>query len=154
MEEEPVASAMPYEVALAMLQRDGLWLLQLRDDIDSIIYPGHWGLFGGHLDPGETPVQALMRELQEEVNWAPPTPPPLWFTDRSATRVAHVFRGDLEVPLNGLQLLEGQDLKLASIEELQRGEVWSDHCQETRPIAPGLQIVIERLLTEPTETDG
>ena len=154
MEAEPVASAMPYEVALAMLQRDGLWLLQLRDDIDSIIYPGHWGLFGGHLDPGETPVQALMRELQEEVNWAPPTPPPLWFTDRSDTRVAHVFRGDLEVPLNRLQLLEGQDLKLASIEELQRGDVWSDHCQETRPIAPGLQIVIERLLTEPTETDG
>ena len=38
-------------VALAMLQREGQWLLQLRDDIDSIIYPGHWGLFGGHLDP-------------------------------------------------------------------------------------------------------
>ena len=70
----PVASAMPYEVALAMLQRNGLWLLQLRDDIDSIIYPGHWGLFGGHLDPGETPVQALMRELQEEISWAPATP--------------------------------------------------------------------------------
>ena len=41
MEEVPVASAMPYEVALAMLQRNGLWLLQLRDDIESIIYPGH-----------------------------------------------------------------------------------------------------------------
>ena len=39
-------------VALAMLEREGRWLLQLRDDIDSIIYPGHWGLFGGHLDPG------------------------------------------------------------------------------------------------------
>ncbi|MGB1417495.1 MAG: NUDIX hydrolase, partial [Synechococcus sp.] len=30
-------------VALAMLEREGRWLLQLRDDIDSIIYPGHWG---------------------------------------------------------------------------------------------------------------
>ena len=154
MEEVPVASGMPYEVALAMLQRNGLWLLQLRDDIDSIIYPGHWGLFGGHLDPGETPVQALMRELQEEISWAPATPPPLWFSDSSNTRVAHVFRGDLEVPLNRLQLLEGQDLKLASIEELQRGQVWSDHCRETRPIAPGLQIVIERLLAESTDSDG
>jgi len=32
--------------------------------------------------------------------------------------------------------------------------VWSDHCQETRPIAPGLQIVIERLLAESTNTDA
>ena len=38
---------MTISVALAMLQRDGRWLLQLRDDIDTIIYPGHWGLFGG-----------------------------------------------------------------------------------------------------------
>ncbi|MEC8441162.1 MAG: NUDIX hydrolase [Cyanobacteriota bacterium] len=145
---------MPYEVALAMLQRDGLWLLQLRDDIDSIIYPGHWGLFGGHLDPGETPVQALMRELREEISWAPSTPPLLWFSDKSNTHVAHVFRGDLEVPLNRLNLLEGQELKLVTIDELRRGQLWSEHCRENRPIAPGLQIVIERLLKETTETDG
>ena len=30
-------------VALAMLEREGRWLLQLRDDIDSIIYPGKEG---------------------------------------------------------------------------------------------------------------
>ena len=30
---------MTISVALAILQRDGRWLLQLRDDIDSIIYP-------------------------------------------------------------------------------------------------------------------
>ena len=54
MDEISVAFAMTYAVALAMLERDGQWLLRLRDDIDTIIYPGHWGLFGGHLDPGET----------------------------------------------------------------------------------------------------
>ena len=145
---------MTYAVALAMLQRDGLWLLQLRDDIDTIIYPGHWGLFGGHLEPGETPVQALMRELQEEIDWAPEPLPELWFSHNNGTRIAHVFRGQLDRPLEQLRLLEGQDLKLVSLDELRRGQVWSDHCQETRPIAPGLQIVIERLLAEPTDTDG
>ena len=56
------------EVALAMLERDGRWLVQLRDDIPGIVSPGCWGLFGGHLDPGESPDQALRRELQEEIN--------------------------------------------------------------------------------------
>ena len=139
---------MTYEVALAMLHRDGRWLLQLRDDLDTILYPGHWGLFGGHLDPGETPQQAVMRELQEEISWVPQTLPQLWFSDTSDTRIAHVFRGQLEVTLDQLQLLEGQDLKLASLDELITGEVWSEKLRETRPIAPGLAGVIQRLTSE------
>jgi 8-oxo-dGTP diphosphatase len=30
------------EVALAMLQREGRWLMQLRDEIPSIVAPGCW----------------------------------------------------------------------------------------------------------------
>ena len=60
---------MALEVALAMLHRDGRWLMQLRDEIPTIVAPGCWGLFGGHLDPGETPEQALRRELLEEISW-------------------------------------------------------------------------------------
>jgi 8-oxo-dGTP diphosphatase len=35
------------EVALAILYREGEFLLQLRDDIPTILYPGYWTLFGG-----------------------------------------------------------------------------------------------------------
>jgi 8-oxo-dGTP diphosphatase len=56
---------MPAEVALALLERNGRWLMQLRDDVPGIVGPGCWGLFGGHLDPGETAQQALERELLE-----------------------------------------------------------------------------------------
>lgn len=43
-------------------------MLQLRDDRPGIWYPGHWGLFGGTLEKGESPETALRRELAEELS--------------------------------------------------------------------------------------
>lgn len=43
--------------------------MQLRDNIPNIFYPGHWGCFGGAIDPGESPLQALKRELAEELEF-------------------------------------------------------------------------------------
>jgi 8-oxo-dGTP diphosphatase len=139
---------MKREVALAVLERDGAWLLQLRDDKESILYPGHWGLFGGHLDPDETPSEAVHRELLEEINWKPASPLKHWFTSQDGPRIAHVFRGGLSVPVEQLTLLEGQDLKLTSKFELRQGSIWSDRRSESRPIAPGLDQVIKRLLID------
>ena len=139
---------MKREVALAVLERDGAWLLQLRDDKESILYPGHWGLFGGHLHPDETPSEAVHRELHEEINWKPASPLKHWFTSQDGPRIAHVFRGGLSVPVEQLTLLEGQDLKLTSKYELRQGSIWSDRRSEARPIAPGLDQVIERLLID------
>lgn len=60
----------PAVAALILLEGDR-YLLQLRDDIPDIWYPNHWGLFGGSIDPGESPEQALAREVQEEIGLAP-----------------------------------------------------------------------------------
>jgi mutator protein MutT len=42
-------------------------------------YPNVWDLPGGHIDPGETPGQALVRELQEElgITIREPSQPPV-----------------------------------------------------------------------------
>ena len=125
---------MAVEVALAMLQRDGRWLMQLRDEIPSIVAPGCWGLFGGHLDPGETPKQTLRRELLEEISWQP-LAVELVMVDHIHRRTAHVFRGELSVPLEQLQLLEGQDLGLVSPDELLSGSIWSTKLAAHRPLA-------------------
>ena len=55
--------------AAIILVEDGRYLLQLRDNIESIWYPGHWGCFGGGVEPGEEPVRALRRELREELSF-------------------------------------------------------------------------------------
>jgi 8-oxo-dGTP pyrophosphatase MutT (NUDIX family) len=54
-------------VAALIVVPDGRYLLQLRDDIPKIFYPGYWGCFGGAVNAGEDPRQALKRELFEEI---------------------------------------------------------------------------------------
>ena len=93
-------------------------------------------------------MEAVMRELYEEICWTPQSPPRHWFSNDNGTRMVHVFRGTLDVGIDALKLLEGQDLRLTSLEEMESGRVWSERKKEERPVAPGLGIVIQRLLEE------
>lgn len=56
-----------HAVAAILLDPAGRYLLQRRDDIPGIWFPGHWGFFGGAIEPGEDPLQAMIRELREEI---------------------------------------------------------------------------------------
>lgn len=56
-------------VAALICLDDGRYVMQLRDDIPHIWYPNHWGCFGGAINPGEKPEDALRRELREELEF-------------------------------------------------------------------------------------
>lgn len=60
----------PVAVAVALMQRDGRLFLQRRD-LASRSMAGLWELPGGKVEPGETPSECLLRELQEELAWSP-----------------------------------------------------------------------------------
>jgi 8-oxo-dGTP pyrophosphatase MutT (NUDIX family) len=62
------ATLRPAHAVAALLRlADGRYVMQLRDSNPAIFYPDHWGCFGGAVDPGEAPLAALVRELQEEL---------------------------------------------------------------------------------------
>jgi 8-oxo-dGTP diphosphatase len=50
----------------AFLVRSGEILLERRPD-DAKVYPGLWDTPGGHVEEGEIPESALIRELEEEL---------------------------------------------------------------------------------------
>ena len=58
------------EIASAVLiDRLGRLLLQRRDDIPGILYPGRIGLFGGHREGNETFLECVVREIHEEIGY-------------------------------------------------------------------------------------
>lgn len=85
-----------------MVTADGRYLVQLRDDFPHLRVPGHWGLFGGRVEKGETPKEALIRELMEELEFIPRRA--AWFTESGFIlpqfHVAATGKAFFEVPVN------------------------------------------------------
>jgi 8-oxo-dGTP diphosphatase len=121
------------EVTLAVLHREGRFLLQLRDDFPHIIYPGVWGFFGGHIEPGESTDAGIRRELMEEISYVPPNLQ--LFCEQSDEKVRRYFyQGELGVDVSELQLNEGQDMALCSVAEIRAGAKYSQKLGEVRSL--------------------
>jgi 8-oxo-dGTP diphosphatase len=52
-----------------LFDRRGRLLIYLRDDKAEIPFPNHWDFFGGHVEEGEKPAEALIREVKEELGF-------------------------------------------------------------------------------------
>lgn len=121
------------EVAIAIIHQDGKFLMQLRDDLPTILFPGHWGFFGGHIEPGEDANTGVIRELYEEIRYTPQTITLFERTEDDHV-IRHFYQTELTVPITELELHEGQDLGLCTVEDIQRGYKYSLKLGEDRPL--------------------
>lgn len=92
-------------VAIALLHREGRWFLQRRD-LNASHLPGLWEFPGGKVEHGESPEDALTRELQEELSWNPDAL-------RALEPITHAY-ADRVVELHPF-LAEGPDLPRTSL---------------------------------------
>ena len=112
------------KVAKAIIHKDDEYLLQLRDDDPSISYPNCWSFFGGEIEPGETPWQALQRELEEEIEWRPKQGSFLYRWINPEHPCLHYF---FAVPFTGsrqqLVLHEGQSFGWFTLDEIKHKDL-------------------------------
>ena len=111
--------------ALIVVGTQRHYLMQLRDQKAGIFYPGHWGVFGGAIEPGEPPEETLTRELHEELGLTVTTIS--YFTEFSFdfgfNGLGHFTRRYFEVPIEPAEidkivLREGSAFRLFSAREL------------------------------------
>ena len=119
-------------VSLAILHVEDKFLMQLRDDVPGIVYSGHWGLFGGHIEENETPEEAVTRELFEEIGYKKIEHLKLFRVYQGVDVVRYVFSAPLLIQLEDIVLGEGWDYALVS------KEVITTQAQYYSPIAGGM----------------
>lgn len=108
-----------------LVTADGRYLMQLRDAFPHLLVPDHWGVFGGRVEDGESPRQAVLRELQEELRFVPARV--LWFTESAyvlpqldvpPTQVTFFEVPVTEADVAAMVLEEGAAMRLMSAEDL------------------------------------
>jgi len=111
-------------------------LMQLRDFKQEIAYPGHWGFFGGSIDSKETPLEAALREIEEEINIKPLQ---LCFigTDFIPNHnFSYIFSFKFNGQLSSLELKEGLDIDFMTLDDVEKKRFYSKKLQEFFPIVP------------------
>lgn len=103
-------------VKIILLNKKNQVLLQLRDQKHS--HAGSWALFGGHIQDAESIEEAIIREIQEELDYH--------LTDYHFLKETLVedfgkvywYFGTVDAQLSELHLQEGDDMQFFSYDEL------------------------------------
>jgi len=110
-------------VLILLIDEEGRFLLQHRDDT-APTYPGYWGFFGGSIEDGETPLEAIRREAWEELRYTPAGTNPVLTIDYKNFKTGRSGRKfyftELCPDKDALQLYEGQNMGWFTLPEAQK----------------------------------
>ena len=124
------------EISQSFITMDGQFLMQLRDFKPSIVFPGCWGFFAGHMETGESAEETILRELQEELCWQPSSLIYLGSLEVEGNRRIHVHQCQLDGDLESLSLQEGQEIGTFTLEEIIKGSLFSNKWKQFYSITP------------------
>jgi 8-oxo-dGTP diphosphatase len=102
------------------------YIFILRDNKDSIPYPNEWEFIGGRIEKEEIPIDALKREVKEELNIDIYDIQHLDSRDvvhklenKEFKIKGHYYTGKTDISdLSNIVLTEGQEVKFFSIKEI------------------------------------
>jgi 8-oxo-dGTP diphosphatase len=102
-----------------LMNNEKKFLLCLRDDKPTIPFPNHWSMLGGGAEQDETLIEALKREIKEEIDYDLNSPIIFLgcFEDLSSKHTVYVYKSKINKKLDELKLTEGQRLGYFNFEE-------------------------------------
>ncbi len=112
-------------VSAIPINSEGKILLQQRDDRPDLSFPGCWTTFGGKVEDGETPNEAMRRELLEEIELELPLK--LWKVEdypmeRNGQKIvveSFIYVGRIDRAASEIMLNEGQALGYFALNDLE-----------------------------------
>jgi 8-oxo-dGTP diphosphatase len=111
------------KIAAIILENDnGEFLLALRDNKSCIPFPNHWALIGGHVEEGETPEEALIREVKEELDIEIRDykfyKEFLCLEGDAYENIKYIYTAKINIPVEEITLYEGQYARYFTKEEI------------------------------------
>ena len=96
-------------------------LLHLRDNKPGILAPGHWAFIGGGVEEKESELEAIRREVKEEINILIEN---FFYLDKiyfkSYNLMVSVYIGRLDIPGEEIKVNEGQGVKFFYPDEIKK----------------------------------
>ena len=105
---------------ILLLNRNNEVLLLLRDDTVDIPFPNMWDIPGGKVEDNETPIEAIRREMMEEMSIKDLGEIQLFKIITSENITDYIFWKRLDLNTSEIDLQEGQRVEYFNLERIRK----------------------------------